>query len=156
MELYALLEQLDIPWHEVSHPAIYTMQEAEQVEIDLPGVEVKNLFLRDKHQYYLYCLPADSRADLKALRQQLGSGALSFARDEALLEKLGVIPGAVTPLGLINNHQRDVTLVIHRQLLGQTIWVHPNLNTKTMSLAMDDLLRLMAYLHVPVQLVPEA
>lgn len=153
MELYALLEQLDIPWQEVSHPAIHTMQEAEQVDIHLPGVEVKNLFLRDKHRYYLCCLPADSRADLKALRQQLGSGALSFARDEALQEKLGLIPGAVTPLGLIHNHQRDVTLVLHRQLMGQTVWVHPNVNTKTMSLAMDDLLRLMAYLHVQVQLV---
>lgn len=153
MALYELLHQLNIPYQEVSHAAVYTIEEAERLQIDLPGVEVKNLFIKDKTHYFLYCLPAQKRADLKSLRKTIESGALTFAREDELLEKLGLTAGSVTPLGLVNNTQRDVTLLIDKELLGLTVWVHPNTNTKTMSLTLEDLLRLMEYLHVQMQFV---
>ena len=131
MALYELLHQLNIPYQEVSHAAVYTIEEAERLQIDLPGVEVKNLFIKDT----------------------IESGALTFAKEGELLEKLGLTAGSVTPLGLVNNTQRDVTLLIDKELLGLTVWVHPNTNTKTMSLTLEDLLRLMEYLHVQVQFV---
>ena len=153
MALYELLQQLDIPYQEVSHAAVYTIEEAERLQIDLPGVEVKNLFIKDKTHYFLYCLPAQKRADLKALRKAIESGALTFAKEDALQEKLGLTAGSVTPLGLVNNTLHDVILLIDMELIGQTVWVHPNTNTKTMSLTLADLLHLMEYLHVPVQFV---
>ena len=81
MALYELLHQLNIPYQEVSHAAVYTIEEAERLQIDLPGVEVKNLFIKDKTHYFLYCLPAQKRADLKALRRTIESGALTFAKE---------------------------------------------------------------------------
>lgn len=153
MEPYDTLRKLCIPYQEVSHAAVYTIEEAKRLEIDLPGVEVKNLFIRDKRRYYLYCLPAQKRADLKALRQAIGSGALTFAREPELVEKLGLTAGSVSPLGMINNTARDVLLLIDRELLGLSVWVHPNTNTKTLALTMDDLLRLMEQLQVQVMFV---
>ena len=153
MALYELLQQLNIPYQEVPHAAVYTIKDAERLQIDLPGVEVKNLFIKDKTHYFLYCLPAQKRADLKTLRRTIKSGALTFAKEDELLEKLGLTHGAVTPLGLVNNDQHDVILLIDRDLLGLTMWVHPNTNTKTLALTLNDLLRLMEYLHVQVQFV---
>ena len=88
MALYELLHQLNIPYQEVPHAAVYTIKDAERLQIDLPGVEVKNLFIKDKTHYFLYCLPAQKRADLKTLRRTIKSGALTFAKEDELLEKL--------------------------------------------------------------------
>lgn len=145
MNIYDLLNKLNIPFQEVEHPAVYTVNDAEQLQIDLPGMEVKNLFLgdrKDKRKYYLYCLPAYKRADLKGLRNEIGSGALTFASEGDLYEKMSLTHGSVTPLGLINDQDHNVVLLIDRELEGKTVWVHPNVNTKTMSITMDDILRI--------------
>lgn len=153
MGLYKLLDELNISYQEVVHPAVYTISEAEQLHIGLPGMKVKNLFLRDKKdkgKYYLYCLPAHKRADLKGLRSKIGSGALTFASEGDLYEKMGLTPGSVTPLGLINNTEHDIVLLIDRELDGEIVLVHPNINTKTMSITMDDILRVARYIGVKI------
>lgn len=145
MDLYEVLKQLNITYDEVEHEAIYTIEEADKIKIDLDGIECKNLFLKDKRHFYLYMLDEHKKVDLKELRKKINSGALSFAREEILKEKLGVIAGCVTPLGIINNKEKDVIIVLDKDLLEYNVWVHPNMNTKTMTLSCKDLIRFIEY-----------
>ncbi len=140
-DLYDLLKKLNISYEEVEHEAVYTIEEADQLQISLKGVECKNLFLKDKHHFYLYMLEEHKMANLKELRKEIGSGALSFANEKYLDEKLHLIPGSVTPLGVIHNQEHDVIVLLDKDLLESYVWVHPNTNTKTMSLSCQDLIR---------------
>lgn len=149
MELYALLAELNIPFQQEEHIPVYTMADCDQLHLSLQGESVKNLFLTDRTRFFLYTLPEHERADLKALRASLGCGKLSFAGEEPLLEKLGLTPGAVTPLGLVNNRERDVAFILHRSLTGKTLLVHPNRNTATLSIGAADVLRLARHLGIP-------
>lgn len=153
MNLYEIFKQLGISYQEVSHSAVYTIEEADQLNIDLDGIECKNLFLKDKHHFYLYMLEEHKRADLKVLRNQIGSGPLSFVNEEYLMEKLSLIPGSVTPLGIINNISHDVIILLDHDLLDYYVWVHPNMNTKTMSLSCRDLIRFIEYCGNPYQII---
>jgi len=146
--LFELLEQLQIPYVLAVHKVVYTIAEADELQLTLPGEETKNIFCKDKHSYYLYVLPEHKRADMKLLRKQIGAGSLTFAKEEELMEKLHLIPGSVTPLGLLNNRDKDVTLVLDRELEGKTIWVHPNTNTATVSLALDQVIRFAEHLGI--------
>ncbi len=146
MDLYELLNKLDINYKEVSHKPIYTIEEADTIVIDLPGVKTKNLFLKDKHNFYLYVLTDHKRADIKGLRRLINSGELSFANEKQLKNKLNLYPGSVTPLGLIYNKERDVVLVLDKELEEQIIWSHPNTNTKTMAIYINDLIKFSEYL----------
>ena len=141
-QVYQLLEEMSISYGRVAHPAVYTVAESQKLEKNLPGVGCKNLFLRDREEnYYLYLLPDGNRADLWGLQRLLGCSKLTFASPEELLEQLGLTPGSVTPLGVLNNDGR-VTLLLDCSLEGQTLLVHPNVNTATISLAWSDLLRI--------------
>ncbi len=141
MDLYGLLKKLNISYDEVEHEAVYTIEEADQLNLSLEGVECKNLFLKDKHHFYLYMVDEHKQTNLKELRHIIGSGALSFAKEDVLMDKLGVIPGSVTPMGIIHNKDHDVVVLLDRDLVNSFVLVHPNVNTKTMSLSCQDLIR---------------
>lgn len=104
----------------------------------------KNLFLSDKHLLYLVSLVDDKRLDMKSLRRMANTGRLSFATAEQLTEVLGVGNGAVSPLNLINDHYHQVKVIFDSDLVGANdlIGCHPNDNSKTVILRIDDLLKL--------------
>ena len=100
----------------------------------------KNLFLKSSDkQFFIYMMTVEKRADLKYIAKQIGSKRLSFASDEELVELLKLIPGSVTPLGIINDNKR-VKILIDRELRAQRLLIHPNINTATISITYDDLL----------------
>ena len=146
-EIYALLDEKNI-WHEVTeHKAVYNMAEVAEIHLPYPEADAKNLFVRDdkKRNYYLITVKGDKRTDLKAFRQKNGTRPLSFASDQDLMDMLSLIPGAVTPLGLLNDREHRVTFWLDQSFLEGTglIGVHPNDNTATVWLKTQDLLRLL-------------
>ena len=125
------------------HPPLRTVEEAKRMRGELPGAHVKNLFLRGRQdRYWLFTTLEDSRVDLKALAIQLGAGRFSFGSAAALEAKLGILPGAVSPLAAVNDEAGEVTVVLDERLLAVTpINVHPLRNDRTTALAPDDLVR---------------
>ena len=147
-EIFQLLRQQGI-WHEITeHPAVYSMAESAAVVLPYPEADAKNLFVRDakKKNYYLITVKGDKRVDLKEFRQRHSTRSLSFASAEDLMELLGVIPGAVTPLGLLHDRQCRVALYLDEEFREAPglIGVHPNDNTATVWLKAEDLVRLIA------------
>lgn len=146
-EIYALLAENGV-WHEITeHKAVFNMAELVEVEIPYPEGDAKNLFLRDdkKRGYYLLTVRGDKRVDLKQFRRAHGLRPLSFASEEELAALLGLFPGAVTPLGLLNDAQHSVKLFLDAELLAPPglVGVHPNDNTATVWLKTEDLLRIL-------------
>lgn len=142
-ELYALLDERGIPYEVFHHQAVMTVEEADKV-VPRMAVPTKNLFLRDdkKRDFYLVTARTDTFVDLKRLHKQLGSRRLSFASPELLQEKLGLVQGSVTTLGVLNDDSRSVTLVFDETLAHRRFDAHPMVNTATMFLWMDDVLPL--------------
>jgi Ala-tRNA(Pro) deacylase len=141
--LFARLESLGIATRTVSHPPVFTVEEAKALRGQLPGGHMKNLFLRNKKgEMWLVVAEEDRRIDLKALAERLGAGRVSFGNPERLMRYLGVSPGAVTPLGLINDRLAEVRVVIDRALLvHDPVNVHPLVNDRTTAIAPGDLLK---------------
>lgn len=150
--LYEALAELHIDVDEVEHETVTTVEAAQFVKTLIDGVGVKNLLLRNAHgDYYLVMLDEHKRADLKELARTVHSGRLSFANAEQLQAVLGLEPGSVTPLAVVNDVNRAVTVLIDRTLVGNRLLVHPLTNTKTMAIDYDDLIRFLdATGHMPI------
>lgn len=145
-EIYDYLRQENI-WHEITeHEAVYNMDELSNIEVPYPEYDAKNLFVRDdkKRNYYLITVRGDKRVDLKEFRKNNSTRPLSFASPEDLMEKMNLIPGAVTPLGLLNDAECKVTLFLDKEFLDDKglIGVHPNDNTATVWLKVSDLMKI--------------
>ena len=156
--VYRLLTERGI-WHEITeHPAVYNMEEMAAVDLPYPEADGKNLFLRDdkKRHYYLLTLRGDKRVDLKAFRQANGTRPLSFASAEDLQAKLGLLPGAVTPLGALNDREGQVEVFLDQDFLAPPglIGVHPNDNPATLWLRTEDLIALLRDHGTAVRVVP--
>lgn len=146
-EIYRLVAGRGL-WHEITeHPAVYNMEEMAAVDLPYPEADGKNLFLRDdkKRHYYLLTVRGDKRVDLKAFRQANGTRPLSFASAKDLQAKLGLLPGAVTPLGALNDREGQVEVFLDQDFLAPPglIGVHPNDNTATLWLRTEDLIALL-------------
>lgn len=125
----------------VEHEPVYTMEGMQALGLPFADDVVKNLFVRDdkKRAYYLVVMPEDRPCNMKALRKALASRPLRFASEEDLSAILGLTPGAVTPFGILNDADCRVTLVIDRSLSDQRgIGIHPNDNTATVHVALND------------------
>ncbi|MEA2759464.1 MAG: Ala-tRNA(Pro) deacylase [Methylobacteriaceae bacterium] len=142
-ELLRFLEGRGMDYTLYEHEPVFTAEEALKVCGHIPGVHCKNLFLKDKADaLWLVTLPDDKRLDLKALPEKIGSKRLSFANAALLMEALGVTPGSVTALALINDEAQRVRLVLDREMMQQElINLHPLINTATITLRTADLLR---------------
>lgn len=130
------------------HPAVFRVEEGLDLKADLPGAHTKNLFLKDhKGRLWLISARQDTVIDLKRAAGAMGSGRLSFGNETLLWETLGVRPGSVTALGLINDTDRRVTFVLDRRLWGADIVnVHPLTNTATTALDQAAFRRVLALL----------
>jgi Ala-tRNA(Pro) deacylase len=142
-QLFARLDRLGIAHRTVEHPPVYTVEEAKALRGNLPGHHIKNLFLRNKKEEMWLVVALEDRAiDLKRLGEVLGAGRLSFGSADRLKRYLGVEPGSVTPLSLVNDEARAVQLVLDRGVAdGGPVNAHPLVNTMTTALAPADLLR---------------
>jgi len=141
-QLFARLDALGIRYVTHTHPPVFTVEQSKALRGGLPGAHCKNLFLRDrKGRMWLVVAPEDRAVDLKALGARLGGVRLSFGSPERLLRTLGVTPGAVTPFGVINDREREVTVVIDRSLLeAELLNYHPLSNAMTTALTPVELL----------------
>lgn len=144
-EIYAHLSALEIPFEVTEHGAVYTMEDLAQIPLPHPEAEAKNLFVRDdkKQHYYLITVPGEKRVDLKVFQKQHGLRKLSFGSAEDLLALLNLIPGAVTPLGLLNDTDHRVELFLDCDFNDRLICVHPNDNTASICLQTQDLIRVL-------------
>lgn len=142
-QLFARLDRLGIAHRTVEHPPVFTVEEAKALRGNLPGHHIKNLFLRNKKEEMWLVVALEDRAiDLKRLGEVLGAGRLSFGSADRLKRTLGVEPGSVTPLALVNDEARAVRLVLDRGVAdGGPLNAHPLVNTMTTALAPADLLR---------------
>lgn len=142
-DLFDRLAELGISCATHRHPALRTVEESRRLRGDLPGGHCKSLFLKDKKgATYLVVALEDREIDLKRLRRRTGAAALSFGRPELLMETLGVIPGAVTPFGLINDADARVRVVLDGEMLERNpLNYHPLTNEATTAVAPDDLLK---------------
>ena len=145
-QLFDRLAELGLAHKTVEHAAVFTVEQAKAHRGELPGHHIKNLFLRNKKEEMWLVVALEDRAiDLKRLGEALGAGRLSFGSAERLKRHLGVEPGSVTPLALINDTGRNVRLALDRGLMaGGPVNVHPLVNTMTTAMSAADLLRFFA------------
>ena len=117
----------------VSHPPMRTVEDSKKYRDGVPGGYSKNLFLRNKKgKMWLLTLQEDRRVDLRKLGELVSAGRVSFASPERLMSYLGVIPGAVTPLAVINDHSNAVNVVLDSSLIDQhPLHFHPCDNSMT-------------------------
>jgi Ala-tRNA(Pro) deacylase len=143
-ELFAFLADLGISVSTVRHPPLYTVADSQSLRGEIPGGHTKNLFLKDKKDnFFLVSVGEDAVVDLKQIHTIIGAASrVSFGKPEMLMELLGVIPGAVTVFGLINDTQRRVKVVLDQDLMAHdVINAHPLINEATTSIASADLIR---------------
>jgi Ala-tRNA(Pro) deacylase len=146
-----------LPYRLYTHPAFFTVADAhaymqEHGEVHTPGaVGCKNLFLKnyvekpavgEVYRYYLYVLPDVERADLKKFATHVGEKKVTFATAEELLDLLGVTPGSVSLCGLLNDTAKKVAVYIHEAVYtAPLVHLHPNINTASLEISHDTLVR---------------
>ncbi|MGN6750802.1 MAG: prolyl-tRNA synthetase associated domain-containing protein [Xanthobacteraceae bacterium] len=143
-ELFAYLDTLGIAHKTVTHPAVFTVEEARELRGAVASGHTKNLFLRDKKGVpYLVVAPEDAAVELRSLHRLLGaSGRFSFGSAELMQEVLGVLPGSVTPFAVINDKECRVNVVLDAALMThEALNFHPLVNTATTTISRDGLLK---------------
>ncbi len=153
--LMARLDGLGIRYGAHRHAPVFTVPEAKALRGALPGHHIKNLFLRNKKgRMWLAVIDEDRPVDLASLADRLEAGRFSFGSPERLMTHLGVLPGAVTPMALINDRERLVQPVIDAKLLsGGAVNCHPLVNDMTLTIEASDLMRFIeACGHTPTVL----
>lgn len=144
IEIYDYLKEKNI-WHEITeHEAVYNMKELSQIDIPYPEGDAKNLFLRDdkKRNYYIITVKGYKRVNLKEFREKNNTRSLSFASENDLMKVMNLIPGSVTPLGILNDKEIKVEVFIDKDFIESPglIGIHPNDNTATVWLKTEDLI----------------
>jgi Ala-tRNA(Pro) deacylase len=150
--LLAFMERGGVAYRRFTHPPVYTCDEARRYRPPFPGLETKNLFLRDeKRRFFLVMTDCVRRLDLRGLGRAIGAPKLHFGSQEDLLERLGLEPGAVTVLGLVNDFKRQVELLVDAQYWPSPAYLcHPLVNTATLALDHAALLQFLALTgHAP-------
>ena len=135
MNIYDFLDQHQISYQRVDHPAVFTVAEAEALVPDMPGNNTKNLFVKNKKstRHFLVVVGYDKRVDLKKLAAALGVKKLGFASPDRLFEYLGITPGAVSLLAMANDTAGAVEIVIDEQVWqAEQVKCHPLVNTSTL------------------------
>lgn len=143
MLTYDLLDKLGIPYTGIDHPPAATVEDCVSIEENL-GVEIcKNLFLcnQSKTEFYLLVMPGQKRFITKDVSKQIGTSRLSFAEAEYMEKYLNITPGSVSILGLMNDRDRKVHLLIDSDIAGaEYIGSHPCINTSSLKIRTADIL----------------
>ena len=151
--LLALLDRLQIAYAMHRHPPLRTVEDSKAHRGKMPGLHIKNLYLRDrKKQNFLLVAEEDRQIDMKSLYQKIGCERLSFGSAERLFEMLGVRPGAVSPLTLVNDPDHKVHLLLDTALqTTDVVYAHPLVNDMTLGIKGEHLRHFFAYTGHQVQ-----
>lgn len=162
MDIYQWLAEQKIDYERYDHPPVFTCEEADRLCPAMPpaAVKTKNLFLRDKkgRRHFLVTVADEKTVDVKALGIMLGVGNLSFASPERLQKYLGLTPGAVSILGVVNDTQHAVEVLVDEHVWkAQAVRCHPLVNTSTLVISLADIRRFLAITGHPARVfvVPE-
>ena len=142
IRVYDFLDSLGVSYQRIDHEAAMTMEACEEIDRTLEATICKNLLLcnRQETQFYLLMLPGDKVFKTKNLSAQIGSSRLSFAKAEYMEKYLDITPGSLSVLGLMNDKDRMVRLLIDEEVLtGEYIGCHPCINTSSLRLRTKDL-----------------
>ena len=140
---YDFLDELGIEYKRTDHVAAGTMEDCKDIDSILGVVICKNLFLcnRQKTKFYLLLMPGDKVFKTKELSAQIGSARLSFAEADAMLKYLDIEPGAVSVMGLMNDSEHAVQLLIDEDVLkGEYFGCHPCVNTSSLKMKTEDMI----------------
>lgn len=147
-EVYEKLNELNIKYRVVNHKAVFTMEDVINENIEPFENIVKNIFIRDdkKINYYLVLVSHNKKVNLKELRNKLNSRPLTFASEEDLEKYLGLHKGSVTVLGVLNDTNHIVKVLIDEDIKKfKEIGVHPNENTASIWLKLEDIEKILNY-----------
>lgn len=152
---YDFLDSLGVAYQRIDHEAAMTMEACEEIDKMLDATICKNLFLcnRQETSFYLLMIPGDKKFKTKELSSQIDSARLSFAKDTYMEEFLDITPGSMSVLGLMNDKENRVQLLIDEDVLrGKYIGCHPCINTSSLRLRTEDLLQkiIPAMEHEPI------
>ncbi len=155
IHVYDVLDDLKIPYQRTDHGHADTMEACHEIDAVLEVLICKNLFLcnRQKTEFYLLMMPGDKPFKTKEIPKQVGCARLSFASPEYMLEYLDIEPGAVSIMGLMNDTENKVQLLIDEDVLkGEYIGCHPCVNTSSLKIKTKDLtdIFLPAVHHEPI------
>jgi len=142
MDIYGFLDEHNIQYERYDHPAVFTCEEADRLVPPMPGAKTKNLFLYNKKEgrHFLAVVECAVIVDLKALAGKLKLNKLALASERRLERHLGLGAGAVTLLGLINDRDGHVEVVIDRELWESDMFrCHPLVNTSSLAISRADL-----------------
>ena len=140
---YDFLEKNNIVFQRIDHNSADTIADCQDIEKFIGAEICKNLFLKNsaKTQYYLLLMDGNKKFDSKIISHQIGSTRLSFASPEDMIEYLGIQPGSVSIMGLINDPENNVRLIIDSSLLKKEYFCcHPCKNTSTLKFKTEDIL----------------
>ena len=145
-ETYQYLTDHKVEYEITEHGAVFNMAELAAVELPYPEADAKNLFVRDdkRKNYYLITVKGDKRVDLKDFRRKHELRPLTFCSAEELMDIMKLYPGAVTPLGLLNDVEHKVKFYLDEAFGDGIVGVHPNDNTATIWLKSADLIRIIS------------
>ena len=141
LRVYDLLDDLGISYQRTDHEEANTMEACEEVDRTLDVVMCKNLFLcnRQQTQFYLLMMPGEKPFKTREISGQIGSARLSFGPGEKMVELLDIHPGAVSVMGLMNDHDNQVQLLVDEDVLAEEyLGVHPCVNTSSLKLCGQD------------------
>ena len=144
IRVYDFLDALSVNYERVDHSRAETMEACAEIDKALGVTMCKNLFLcnRQKTDFYLLLMPGDKPFKTKDLSAQLGISRLSFAESDAMLEYLDILPGAVSIMGLMNDTDAHVQLLIDRDILSnEFIGCHPCECTSSMKISTADIIQ---------------
>ena len=142
LRVYDLLDSLGVEYERIDHEPAMTMEICEQIDASLGALICKNLFLcnRQETDFYLLMMPANKPFKTKDLSAQIGSSRLSFANEEYMEKLLDLTPGSVSVMGLMNDREGRVRLLIDEDVLSEEyVGAHPCINTSSLRLKTEDL-----------------
>lgn len=138
-KIFSLLDKLQIPYTNYEHEPAFTCADAKWIEI--PGKRVKSLLLKNKQKnnFFMVVIEDEKRLDSNIIRKYFWENKISFASEELMVEKIWVRPGHVSPFAMINNKEKDITVVFDKSLEWSQIWIHPLQNDNTIVIKIEDI-----------------
>lgn len=144
IRVYDLLDSLGIEYERIDHEPAMTIEACEEIDRVLEAVICKNLFLcnRQETDFYLLMIPGDKKFKTKDISAQIGSSRLSFGKPEYMEQFLDITPGSVSVLGLMNDKENRVQLLIDEEVLEKEyIGCHPCINTSSLRIRTEDMMK---------------
>ena len=155
-KVYESLDNMGIKYEIVNHPPALTTQEADEYIEGKKGIRSKTMFMSDKKKrhFYLLILDDSKRLDIKKIGEIIEEKGLKMGNEEKLKEKMNLQFGVVSPFGLLNNIEKDIKIYVDKELLSEDIITfHPNENTATIFIKMEDLFNFLNNLDYKYEII---